>query len=109
MKTPSIDVIDFLRALLHREAVPHLIRDPNGNQLTVVLSEEAIALAFKLLAPGEVVSDLAIMHDGDIRERSGPEGVAGIGKHRAFGGEPRMTEAVGADQIAHAMFFCNLE
>jgi len=93
--------------LLHAHALAHLVRDPDGNQFTVVIGQETVAFMFQLVAPGVIIGDLTVMHDGHIRKRAGPERVAGIGAYIGFGGQARVAQPVGADHVAHAMFVCH--
>ena len=91
----AVDRADrLLQRLGRRQAAGDLVGDPDGDQFAVVLGQEAVAAAHQPVAPGEVVGDLAVVDDGDIRERPRPERMAGIGQHRALGRQPRMAQAV---------------
>ena len=50
VKTPSIELMDFLQRLLHAQALLHLIRHPDSNQLAVVFGQKPIALRAQTVA-----------------------------------------------------------
>ncbi len=58
-------------------ALAHTVGYPYRQQFTVVFGHEAVAFSFQSCPPGVVIGNLAVVNNGDIGERSGPEWMAG--------------------------------